>query len=403
MSADEKRLTVGVPKETFPGERRVGIVPSVAANIIKAEIDVLVEAGAGDGAGIPDHQYEEKGSTLVPSRDELFSRSDVILQVRCLGANPQEGRADLDRMRSGQVFIGMSEPLSEPGLNNDIAKRGITQFSLELLPRITRAQNMDILSSMATVAGYKSVLLAAASLPRIFPMFMTAAGTIAPARVFVVGAGVAGLQAIATAKRLGAVVSAYDVRPVVKEQVESLGAKFVELELEADDAEDKGGYAKEMDEEFYKRQREMMLRVVAENDVVITTAAIPGKKAPILVTKEMVEGMIPGSVIVDLAAERGGNCELVIPGDTTVQHGVTIIGPLNIPSTVPYHSSQMYARNVKTFLLNLVKDAQLHIDMEDEIIRDTMITRDGEIVNEHVRKLLGATKPDSTQGGTNNG
>jgi NAD(P) transhydrogenase subunit alpha len=306
-------------------------------------------------------------------------------------------------MRSGQVFIGMSEPLSEPGLNNDIAKRGITQFSLELLPRITRAQNMDILSSMATVAGYKSVLLAAASLPRIFPMFMTAAGTIAPARVFVVGAGVAGLQAIATAKRLGAVVSAYDVRPVVKEQVESLGAKFVELELEADDAEDKGGYAKEMDEEFYKRQREMMLRVVAENDVVITTAAIPGKKAPILVTKEMVEGMIPGSVIVDLAAERGGNCELVIPGDTTVQHGVTIIGPLNIPSTVPYHSSQMYARNVKTFLLNLVKDAQLHIDMEDEIIRDTMITRDGEIVNEHVRKLLGATKPDSTQGGTNNG
>ncbi len=403
MSADEKQLTVGVPRETFSGERRVALVPSVAATIIKAGVDVLVEGGAGDGAGISDRQYEEKGVRIIPSRDDLFSRSDVILQVRCLGANPQEGRADLDRMRSGQVFIGASEPLSEPELNVDVAKRGVIQFALELLPRITRAQNMDILSSMATVAGYKSVLLAAASLPRIFPMFMTAAGTIAPARVFVVGAGVAGLQAIATAKRLGAVVSAYDVRPVVKEQVESLGAKFVELALEADDAEDKGGYAKEMDEEFYKRQREMMTRVVAENDVVITTAAVPGKKAPVLVTERMVEGMASGSVIVDLAAERGGNCELVEPGGTVVRHGITIIGPLNLPSTVPYHSSQMYARNIKTFLLNLIKDGKLHFDMEDEIVRDTMITRDGEIVNSHVRGLLGLTGPGSTEGGKNNG
>jgi NAD(P) transhydrogenase subunit alpha len=403
MSADDKQLAVGVPKETFPGERRVALVPSVAATIIKAEVDVLVEAGAGDGAGIPDGQYEGKGARIIQSRDELFSQSDVILQVRCLGANPQEGRTDLERMRSGQVIIGTSEPLSEPGLNSDIAQRGVIQFSLELLPRITRAQNMDILSSMATVAGYKSVLLAAAALPRIFPMFMTAAGTIAPARVFVVGAGVAGLQAIATAKRLGAVVSAYDVRPVVKEQVESLGAKFVELELDAGDAEDKGGYAKEMDEEFYKRQREMMTRVVAENDVVITTAAVPGKKAPILVTKDMVEGMSPGSVIVDLAAERGGNCELVQAGETIVQHRITIIGPLNLSSSVPYHSSQMYARNIKTFLLNLLEEGKLHFDMEDEIIRDTMITRDGEVVNSHVRKLLGLSEAGSNEGGKSNG
>jgi NAD(P) transhydrogenase subunit alpha len=403
MSADEKKLTVGVPKETLTGERRVALVPSVATNINKAGVDVVVEAGAGDGAGIPDGQYEEKGARVVASRDELFAQSDVILQVRCLGANPKEGRRDLERMHKGQVFIGMSEPLSEPEVNKDIAARGVVQFALELLPRITRAQNMDILSSMATVAGYKSVLLAAAVLPRIFPMFMTAAGTIAPARVFVVGAGVAGLQAIATAKRLGAVVSAYDVRPVVKEQVQSLGAKFVELELDAGDAEDKGGYAKEMDEEFYKRQREMMTRVVAENDVVITTAAVPGKKAPILVTEEMVKGMSPGSVIVDLAAERGGNCELVEAGDTVVRHGVTIIGPLNLPSTVPYHSSQMYARNIKTFLLNLIKDGDLNFNMDDEIIKDTMITRDGDIVNAHVRKLLGLTEPDSTPGGKNNG
>jgi len=403
MSPDEKKVTVGVPCETFPGERRVALVPSVAASIIKAGIDVLVEGGAGDSAGIPDARYEEKGARIISSRDELFSVSDVILQVRCLGANMQEGRRDLERMRSGQVFIGTSEPLTEADVNKDIAERGVIQFALELLPRITRAQNMDILSSMATVAGYKSVLLAAAALPRIFPMFMTAAGTIAPARVFVVGAGVAGLQAIATAKRLGAVVSAYDVRPVVKEQVQSLGAKFVEMELAAEDAEDKGGYAKEMDEEFYKRQREMMTRVVAENDVVITTAAVPGKKAPILVTEEMVKGMLPGSVIVDLAAERGGNCELVEAGGTVVRHGVTIIGPLNLPSTVPYHSSQMYARNIKTFLLNLIKDGKLRFDMEDEIVRDTMITRDGKIVNSHVRGLLGLSEPDSTEGGANNG
>ncbi|MFH1754835.1 MAG: Re/Si-specific NAD(P)(+) transhydrogenase subunit alpha [Candidatus Latescibacterota bacterium] len=402
MPADQKPLIIGVPKETFPDERRVALVPSVTASLIKIGVDVRVEAGAGVGASISDHQFEEKGARIVASRDELFAGCDVILQVRSAGANPKQGRLDLDKMRTGQVFIGMAEPLSEPGMSQDIAKRGAVQFALELLPRITRAQNMDVLSSMATVAGYKSVLLGASALPRIFPMFMTAAGTLAPARVFVVGAGVAGLQAIATAKRLGAVVSGYDVRPVVKEQVESLGAKFVELELEAGDAEDKGGYAKEMDEAFYQRQRDMMTRVVAQSDVVITTAAVPGKKAPVLITGEMVKGMTAGSVIVDLAAERGGNCELVKPGDTVVEHGVTIIGPLNLPSTVPYHSSQMYARNIKTFLMNMIKEGKLHFDMDDEIIRDTMVTRDGDIVNSHVRKLLGLSELDSTPGGQAN-
>jgi NAD(P) transhydrogenase subunit alpha len=264
-------------------------------------------------------------------------------------------------------------------------------FSLEMLPRITRAQSMDVLSSMATVAGYKSVLFAAETLPKIFPMFMTAAGTIAPARVFVVGVGVAGLQAIATAKRLGAVVSAYDIRPAVKDQVISLGAKFVEMDLETGDAEDKGGYAKAMDEEFYKKQREMMNKVVAENDVVITTAAVPGKKAPILVTEEMVKGMAPGSVVVDLAAERGGNCDLTKPGETVQVHGVSVIGPLNVPSTVPYHASQMYSKNITTFFQNLVKEGKIELNMEDEIIVDTMVTKGGDVVSARVKELLGAS------------
>ncbi|MCZ6767022.1 MAG: NAD(P) transhydrogenase subunit alpha, partial [bacterium] len=284
-------------------------------------------------------------------------------------------------------------------LSKEMADTGITLFSLEMLPRIARAQSMDILSSMATIAGYKAVLLAATELPKIFPMFMTAAGTIAPAKVFVVGVGVAGLQAIATAKRLGAVVSAYDVRPVVKEQVESLGARFVEFDLDASESESKGGYAKEMGEEFYKKQRELMGQVVAAHDVVITTAAIPGKTAPILVTEEMVRGMHPGSVVVDLAAERGGNCESTKPGESTVVNDVLIIGPLNVASTVPYHSSQMYARNIMTFLNNMLKDGALNLDMEDEIIRDTMVARDGEVVSPRVRELLGMSQPEVTEGG----
>ncbi len=382
-------MIIGICKETFPGERRVATIPESARQLIKLGLDVLVERGAGAGAGITDAAYEAIGVRLADSRAEVFAEADVVLQVRSLGANPEAGRADLALMRSGQAIIGFAEPLSEPELVRDIAETGATSFSMELLPRITRAQSMDVLSSMATVAGYKAVLLAAEALPKMFPMFMTAAGTVRAAKVLVVGAGVAGLQAISTAKRLGAVVSGYDIRPAVKEQVESLGAKFVEMEINAGDAEGKGGYAKAMTEEFYSEQRKLMAKVVAENDVVVTTAAVPGKKAPLLVTKDMVKGMAPCSVIVDLAAERGGNCELTQAGETIVEEGVTIIGPTNLPSTVPYHASQMYAKNIATLLAHLVKDGVLALDMEDEITRDMLLTRGGDVVQPRVRELLG--------------
>jgi NAD(P) transhydrogenase subunit alpha len=326
------------------------------------------------------------------TRDEVFARSEIVFQVRTFGANPENGRSDLAKMRKGQVFVGLTDSLNEPGLSSELSRSGATVFSLELVPRITRAQSMDVLSSMATIAGYKAVLIAAENLPRFFPMFMTAAGTIAPARVFVVGVGVAGLQAIATAKRLGAVVSAYDIRPAVKDQVKSVGGKFVELEIEAGDAEDKGGYAKAMGEEFYRKQREMMTKVVRDNDVVITTAAVPGKKAPILVTEDMVKGMATGSVVIDLAAERGGNCDLTKPGETIRAHGVTVMGPLNLPSTVPYHASQMFSKNIAAFFQNMVKNGAVKINMDDEIIRDTMITRDGDIVSPRIKELLGAPR-----------
>jgi NAD(P) transhydrogenase subunit alpha len=384
----ESRITVGVPKETFPGERRVTVVPATVSSFIKAGIDVLIESGAGDEAGFLDAEYSHQGATLISQRSELFAKADVILSVRAAGANPETGPSDNALMREGQCLIASCDPLSEPHAIPPIAERHVTCFSLEMLPRITRAQSMDVLSSMATIAGYKAVLLAANHLPRMFPMMMTAAGTITPAKVFIMGAGVAGLQAIATARRLGAVVQAYDVRPVVKEQVESLGGKFVEMELESGKSETAGGYAKEMDEEFYRKQRALMTKVVAANDVVITTAAIPGRKAPILVTAEMVSGMQPGSVIVDLAAERGGNCELTKPGETVVEHGVTIVGPDNLASTVPYHASEMLSKNISTFLLNLVTDGKLQFDLDDEIVRDTMLTRNGEVLNARVRDLL---------------
>ncbi len=389
MTEQGKPIIVGVPKETFPGERRVALVPDIVPAVIKAGAEVLVETGSGLEAGVTDENYIEKGAKIV-GRDEIFAKADVVFQVRTHGANPEAGRADLEKFRQGQIVIGFTECLSEPGLSKELGDRGVTLFSLELLPRITRAQSMDVLSSMSTITGYKAVLLSANTLPKIFPMFMTAAGTIAPARVFIVGVGVAGLQAIATAKRLGAIVSAYDIRPAVKEQVKSLGAKFVEMELDAGEAEDKGGYAKEMDEEFYRKQREMMKKVVAESDVVITTAAVPGKKAPILVTEEMVKGMSPGSVVFDLAAERGGNCELTKPGETVQAHGVSIMGPFNVPSTVPYHASQMYAKNITTFFQNLVKEGAIELNMEDEIVVDTMITKGGEVVSTRVKELLEA-------------
>jgi NAD(P) transhydrogenase subunit alpha len=383
-------MIVGVVRESFPHEARVALVPAGVQRLTRAGLDVLVEPGAGVAAGYDDASYADKGAEIASDRDAVFARADVVLQVRCLGANPDHGRADLVRLRAGQAVIGTCEPLTEHEATRATAATGATLFSMELMPRITRAQSMDILSSMATIAGYKAVLLAANALPKLFPMMMTAAGTLAAARVFVVGAGVAGLQAIASARRLGAVVHAYDVRPVVREQVESLGGKFVELELETDTAEDAGGYAKELGEDFYTRQREMMLSVVADSDVVITTAAIPGKKAPVLVTREMVEGMHRGSVVVDLAAERGGNCELTEPGQRVDHNGVTILGPLNIPAEVPYHASQMYSKNVTTFLLHLVKEGELVIDVDDEITRGTLITRDGAVVHERVLEAQGA-------------
>ena len=381
-------MIVGVPRETFPGENRVALVPASVPSLTKAGLDVIIQEGAGVEAGFPDALYVSKGARIVPTRAEAFA-ADVVLQVRAAGANAEAGRADLKCLRQGQVVIGLCDPLGEPKASAELAATGATLFALEMLPRITRAQSMDVLSSQASLAGYRAVLVAGMNLPKIFPMMMTAAGTITAAKIFIVGAGVGGLQAIATANRLGGVVSAYDVRPAVKEQVQSLGAKFIEMPLETASAETKGGYAQQMDEEFYRKQRELMARVVAASDVVITTAAIPGKKSPVLITAQAVEGMAPGSVIVDLAAERGGNCELTQAGKTIVHNGVKILGPLNLPSDVANHASQMYAKNISTFLLNLVKEKQLAINLEDEIIRDTLIARDGQVVHVQIQKLLG--------------
>jgi NAD(P) transhydrogenase subunit alpha len=392
-------MIVGVPKETFPGEKRVAIVPAVIPFLTKANLEVSIEAGAGVPAGFPDASYEEKGVRIVQDRGALFQSANVILQVRGLGANPEAGRPDLDLFRPDQVLIALMEPLTLVEAVKELAAKKISIFAMELIPRIARAQSMDSLSSMATVAGYKAVLLAADSLPKMFPMMMTAAGTIAPARVFVIGAGVAGLQAIATARRLGAVVHSYDIRPAVKEQVESLGAKFVELDLETKEAEAAGGYAKVMDEEFYRKQREVMNQVVVDSDVVITTAAVPGKKAPVLITGEMVKGMKPGSVIVDLAAEQGGNCELTQKGETIEKEGIMIIGTLNLPSSIPYHASQMYAKNISNLLLHLVKEGKIELKMDDEIIHQTLLARGGEVVHPDVRKALGLSSETKEERG----
>lgn len=381
-------MIIGVPVESYPNEQRVAMVPAVIPNLSKIGVEVLVEQGAGEKAGFLDTAYKDQGACIAQTRTELFSTANVILQVRGLGSNSPGGYSDLELLHSGQVLIGLLNPLGSPEVARDLAARNVTAFALELLPRISRAQSMDVLSSMATLAGYKAVLLAAGTLKKIFPLMMTAAGTLSPARVFVVGAGVAGLQAIATSRKMGATVNAYDVRPVAKEQVESLGAKFVELDLETKGAEVSGGYAKAMGEDFYHRQRELMGKVVAESDVVITTAAVPGKKSPVLITEDMVKNMLPGSVIVDLAAEGGGNCELTRPGETIEVHNVTILGPFNLPSSIPFHASQMFSRNVTAFLQNLLKNGNLDFNLEDEIIRDTMLTHNGEVVNPLVRELL---------------
>lgn len=381
-------MIVGVPRETFPGERRVAIVPAVLPTLAKAGLQVVLEAGAGVEAGYPDADYVAKGAKILLDRAEVFRAADIITQVLGYGSNDRTGKADLPLFHRDQVLVGFLRPLGSVETITEIAAKGVTSFSVELMPRTTRAQSMDALSSMATISGYKAVLIAADTLPKIFPMLTTAAGTITPARVLIIGCGVAGLQAIATARRLGAVVSAYDLRPAVKEQVQSLGGRFVELAIEAKDAQDERGYARAQGEDFYRRQRELLGKVVAESDVVITTAVIPGKTAPVLVTKEMVAGMAPGSVIVDLASERGGNCELTKAGEKISVNGITIIGWFNLASTVPYHASQMYARNLTAFLVHLVKDGKLQLNTADEIIRDTLLTQSGEVVNARLREFF---------------
>jgi NAD(P) transhydrogenase subunit alpha len=393
-------MIVGVPQETFPGERRVALVPAVIPNLAKAGLEVIVQAGAGAAAGFLDSDYAAKGARIVATRGEVFASADIITQMLSYGSNDQTGRDDLPLFRSGQVLIGFLRPMGSLETVQEIAASGVTSFSVELMPRTTRAQSMDALSSMGTMCGYKAVLIAADTLPKIFPMLTTAAGTITPARVLVIGAGVAGLQAIATARRLGAVVSAYDLRPASKEQVQSLGARFVELPIEAKDAQDAGGYAKAQDEAFYQRQRELLGKVIAESDVVITAAVVPGKRSPVLVTEEMVKGMSPGSVIVDLAAERGGNCELTKSGEKIMAHGVSIIGYFNFASTVPHHASQMYARNITAFLNLLVKDGKLQLNLEDDIIKSTLLTQGGELVNPKVREFFALAPLEALQKGT---
>jgi len=382
-------VIIGVPKEIYPGERRVALTPVVVPLLAKAGLEVAIESGAGVAAGYPDSQYQDKGGKILGDRASVFAGAEIIVQVLSHGANDKNGANDLGLFRRDQILVGFLRPLGSAETLRQIAETGVTSFAVELMPRTTRAQSMDALSSMASIAGYKAVLEVAGTLPKIFPMMTTAAGTIAPSRVLVIGAGVAGLQAIATARRLGAVVSAYDVRPAAKEQVQSLGARFVELPLETQDAQDARGYAKAQDEAFYAKQRELLGRTIAENDAVVTTAVVPGKKAPVLVTAAMVEGMLPGSVILDLAAERGGNCELTRAGETIVEHGVTIMGPINLASGVPHHASQMYAKNLTSFLTNLIKDGKMRPAESDDIIRDTLVTQGGEVVNARVREMLG--------------
>ena len=403
MSNSDTELVVAIPREADPKEKRVALVPAMIPALTKIGLQVRLETNAGRAAGFPDQQYLDKGAEIESDRTQLLQHADIVLQVRALGGNDGVESDDVSLLHDGQVLIASCDPLTFPNSVTAVAEQGVTAFSLELVPRITRAQSMDMLSSMATVAGYRAVLLAATAAPRMFPLMMTAAGTLKPARVLVIGAGVAGLQAIATAKRLGAVVYGYDIRPAVREQVESLGGKFVELDLESEQSETQGGYAKQMDEDFYRRQREAMKKVIADCDIVITTAAIPGRKAPILVTTEMVEAMAPGSVVVDLAAERGGNCEVTNPGETIDHNGVAVLGPCNMPSDVPVHASEMFSKNAVTFLQLMIEDGKLNIDLEDEIIRDTLLTQGNVITNGRVRELLDMEPLDPAASSENGG
>jgi NAD(P) transhydrogenase subunit alpha len=382
-------VIIGIPSEIKTGEVRVAMVPSNVEAMVSKGAKVLMQSGAGVNAGYLDAEYEAVGATFTDDRAEIFATADIVIQVQSFGSNNENSDSDLSHLRAGQLVIGMMDPLASPAAAKSVADTGASALALELVPRISRAQSMDVLSSMATLAGYKAVLMAASASPRIFPMLMTAAGTLAPARVLIMGVGVAGLQACATAKRLGAVVEAYDVRPAAREQIISVGAKPVELDLDTGESEGSGGYAKQQGEEFLARQRELMTAVVAQQDVIITTAAVPGAKSPILVTEDMLVAMKSGSVIVDLAAERGGNCALTEQGKTVQSHGVTIIGPENVPATLAFHASQMYGKNIET-LLNLILDDEgnLAMDHNDEIVAGTLVAHDGDVPHPHMRKLL---------------
>ena len=375
-------MIVGVPRETAPGERRVALIPETAEKLAKSGVGVMVERSAGDRAFHADDAYAKAGATIAANAHDLYAKSDLILHARRPSAEA------LELLRDGIVLVAPLQPLSNPDLVRRLAQRRVTAFSTDAIPRIARAQALDVLSSMASIAGYAAALTAARSLPKFFPLLMTAAGTLTPARVFVIGAGVAGLQAIATARRLGAVVEAFDTRPVVKEQVQSLGASFVEAALGATETEDKGGYAKELSDDAHRRELELVAGRAREADVVITTALIPGKRAPVLITADTVRAMRPGSVVVDLAGEQGGNCELSRPGETVVEHGVTIHAPLDLVSSMPVHASQMLSRNHAALLQLLIKDGKLTLNFEDEIVREACVTHEGKVMSERVRAVV---------------
>ena len=382
-------MLIGVPRETASGERRVALVPEVVPQLTRAGHRVVVERDAGLRAGFTDDAYRAVGCAVVDTAKEIYSTAQMILKVQRPGREESSGEAELDLLTEGTVLIGLLQPAGDPALFQQLAERKIVSCSMELVPRTTRAQMMDALSSQSTVAGYKAVLLAANALQKFFPMLMTAAGTVRPARVLVIGAGVAGLQAIATARRIGAVVEAFDTRPVVKEQVQSLGATFVELDVHVEDAQDAGGYARELSEHHIRREKELIHNRASQADVIITTALVPGKPAPVLVSADAVRAMRPGSVIVDLAGEQGGNCELSVPGETVVRHDVTIMAPLHISSDLAYHASQMYAKNISALVVLLAPKGELNLNFSDDIIDAVTVTANGEVRHEPTRRRLG--------------
>lgn len=387
-TTETPRMVVGVPREGRAGETRVALSPTALPQLTKAGFDVVIESGAGAAAGYPDEAFTDRGAR-IGSRDDAFA-ADVLVQVNVMDGDP--ANAELSKLRQGQVVVGAVAPFARPEMVKAIADTGATLFALELVPRTTRAQSMDILSSQAAVAGYKAVLIAANELPRMFPLLTTAAGTIAPAKVFIVGAGVAGLAAIATSRRMGALVEAYDVRPAAREEVESLGARFVELPLETGQEEGSGGYATKLSEDTIKKQQELMAKTVAASDVVITTAQVQGSKAPVIITTEMVKGMSPGSVIVDLAAEQGGNCEPTVAGEVVDVDGVKVIGVVNLPGDIPVHSSQLFGKNVANFLGLMVVDGRLDVGVDDDVIKESVVAAGGDVVNNRVREALGMDK-----------